>query len=138
MIAGDGDEYNNLKRISDNYSNIKLLGWIKSKENFFNSIDIFCSSSIIEPFGLVIIEAMSRGVPVVSTKCNGPLDIIKDNKDGLLIEINNKKELKNAIVKLKNSNYLRRKLSLNAINSYNNMFTFNKYKKNINYILKQL
>ena len=46
---------------------------------------------------------MARGIPVISTNCNGPKDIIKNNKDGLLVEINNKYELKNAIIKLKDS-----------------------------------
>ena len=138
LIAGDGDEFANLKKISDKYNNIKLLGWVNNKNKFFNSIDVFCSSSIMEPFGLVIIEAMSRGIPVISTKCNGPLDIIENNKNGLLIEIENKLELKDAIIKLKNNDSIRKKMGLNAINTYKKMFTFNKYKKNVNSILKQL
>ena len=118
IIAGDGNEFNNLKRVSEDYNNIKLLGWIKSKEKFFKSIDVFCCSSNIEPFGLVIIEAMSRGIPVISTKCNGPKDIIKNKKDGLLVEINNKEEFKNAIIKLQNNSTLRKKMGLNALNKY--------------------
>ena len=57
LIAGDGKEFNNLKSISSNNTNIKLLGWIKNKDLFFKKIDAFCSSSYEEPFGLVIIEA---------------------------------------------------------------------------------
>ena len=90
----------------------------------------------MEPFGLVIIEAMSRGIPVISTKCNGPLDIIKNNKSGLLVEINNKLEFKDAIIKLKIMIAVEEKMGLNAINTFKKMFTFNKYKKNINSILK--
>ena len=138
IIAGDGKEFNNLKIISEHYNNIKLLGWIKSKEKFFKSIDVFCCSSKIEPFGLVIIEAMSRGIPVISTKCNGPKDIIKNKKDGLLVEINNKEEFKEAIIKLQNNSALRKKMGLNALNTFKKMYTFNKYKKNVNSILKQL
>ena len=127
-----------MKKITSESKNIKLLGWIRSKEKFFNKIDIFCSSSRIEPFGIVIIEAMARGIPVVSTKCNGPLDIITDKKNGLLIEINNKSELKKAITQLKYNVELRKKLSFNAEESYKKNFTFNKYKKNINSIISKL
>ena len=109
LIAGDGKELNNLKSISSN-TNIKLLGWIKNKDFFFKKIDAFCSSSYEEPFGLVIIEAMARGIPVISTNCHGPSDIIKNNIDGLLFEKNNKCELKNAIIKLKDNESLRKKL----------------------------
>ena len=81
---------------------------------------------------------MARGIPVISTKCNGPVDIIKNNQNGLLVEINNKLELKNAIIKLKDSNNLRKKMGLNAFNTYKKKFTFSEYKKNINSILKEL
>ena len=138
IIAGDGDEFRKLKKISYSYKNIKLIGWINCKDKFFKSIDIFCSTSLIEPFGLVIIEAMARGIPVISTKCNGPVDIIKNNQNGLLVEINNKLELKNAIIKLKDSKNLRKKMGLNAFNTYKKKFTFSEYKKNINSILKEL
>jgi len=46
--------------------------------------DIFVFSSISETFGVVVIEALSRGIPIVSTKCGGPESIInKDN--GILV-----------------------------------------------------
>ncbi len=138
LIAGDGKEFNNLKSISSNNANIKLLGWIRNKDLFFKNIDAFCSSSQEEPFGLVIIEAMARGIPVISTNCYGPKDIIKNNIDGLLFEKNNKYELKNAITKLKDNVNLRKKIRINAIKKYKKKFTFAVYKKNINSILKQL
>tara|TARA_B100001989_G_C24550051_1_gene473787 strand:- start:1091 stop:2146 length:1056 start_codon:yes stop_codon:yes gene_type:complete len=138
LIAGDGKELNNLKSISSNNTNIKLLGWIKNKDLFFKKLDVFCSSSYEEPFGLVIIEAMARGIPVISTNCHGPSDIIKNNIDGLLFEKNNKCELKNAIIKLKDNVSLRKKIRINSIKKYKRKFTFGEYKKNINSILKQI
>ncbi len=138
LIAGHGEEFHYLKNISNNNKSIKFLGWIENKDSFFKKIDVFCSSSLEEPFGLVIIEAMSRGIPVISTNCNGPIDIIKNNKDGLLIEINNKLELKNAITKLKYNVNLRSKLGLNAIDKYKKKFTFEEYLKNINSLIENL
>ncbi len=138
LIAGHGEEFNNLKNISNNNKSIKLLGWIENKDFFFKKIDVFCSSSLEEPFGLVIIEAMSRGIPVISTNCHGPIDIIKNNKDGLLIEKNNKLELQNAITRLKDNVNLRSKLGLNAIDKYKKKFTFEEYLKNINSLIKNL
>ena len=94
IIAGMVNEFNNLKSISSNMLILNYLGWINCKDKFFKSIDAFCSTSLIEPFGLVIIEAMARGIPVISTNCNGPKDIIKNNQDGLLVEKNNKVRIK--------------------------------------------
>ena len=127
-----------IKVVNDINKSIKFLGWIENKEFFFKKIDVFCSSSLEEPFGLVIIEAMSRGIPVISTNCHGPIDIIKNNKDGLLIEKNNKLELQNAITRLKDNVNLRSKLGLNAIDKYKKKFTFEEYLKNINSLIKNL
>ena len=138
LIAGDGPLMQSFKRLIKNNKNIQLLGWVKDKERFFSKIDIFCSPSKIEPFGIVILEAMARGIPVISTRCHGPLDIIKNNKNGLLIEINNKLELKNAIIKFKDNKVLRKKIGLNGYNTYKEKFTFSEYKKNIKSLLKQI
>ncbi|MBF95794.1 MAG: putative poly(glycerol-phosphate) alpha-glucosyltransferase [Alphaproteobacteria bacterium MarineAlpha9_Bin4] len=138
LIAGNGIEFNKLKRISNNNNNINLLGWIENKDLFFKKIDVFCCSSYEEPFGLVIIEAMSRGIPVISTNCNGPIDIIKNNIDGLLIEKNNVTELKSAITRLRDSIDLRLKLGKNAKKKYKKYFTFDEYLKNINSLIKNL
>ena len=74
-----------------------MLGWIKNKDEFFKKIDIFFCSSYIEPFGLVILEAMLNGVPVISTKCKGPMDIIEHMKNGILVNIDDKQEMVKAI-----------------------------------------
>ena len=138
LIAGTGIEYNNLTKASITKNNIKLLGWTRNKEQFFKKIDVFCCSSEVEPFGLVIIEAMSRGIPVISTNCNGPRDIISNKKNGILININNKVELKKAITELKINVKLRKKLSENAKSDFEKKYTFQKYKKNLNYIIRNL
>lgn len=58
-------------------------------EKYFNS-SLLVMTSLYEPFGLVLPEAMSCGLPVVAFNCPyGPADIITDEKDGFLIENRN-------------------------------------------------
>ena len=59
----------------------------KNIEKKYSESSIFVLSSRYEGFGMVLIEAMSFGIPCVSFDCNyGPSDIIKDNEDGFLIK----------------------------------------------------
>ena len=60
----------------------------------YQSSDFFVLSSRYEGFGLVLVEAMSCGIPCVAFRCKyGPEDIIKDGKNGLLAENGNVKDL---------------------------------------------
>tara|TARA_A100001011_G_scaffold397816_1_gene500038 strand:+ start:2564 stop:3604 length:1041 start_codon:yes stop_codon:yes gene_type:complete len=129
-IAGDGPLLSKLKDNAKGYRNIKFLGWIKNKESFFKNIDIFCCPSKIEPFGLVILEAMSNSVPVISTKCKGPMDIIDNMKNGILVNIDNYEEMKNSIILLQGNKTLRKKISKNAFKTLKKKYSIEVYEKN--------
>jgi glycosyltransferase involved in cell wall biosynthesis len=57
------------------------------------SARIFCLPSRREPFGLVLLEAMAFGVPVVATRVGGIPEIIRSGVDGLLVEPNSPSQL---------------------------------------------
>ena len=130
-IAGDGPQMKFLEKQAYGCNNIKLLGWIKNKGEFFKKIDIFFCSSYIEPFGLVILEAMLNGVPVISTKCKGPMDIIEHMKNGILVNIDDKKEMEKAIRLLEKDKLLRKQISKNAFETLKNKYSIQAYKKSL-------
>ncbi|MFA7709769.1 MAG: glycosyltransferase [Candidatus Neomarinimicrobiota bacterium] len=88
-IAGDGPERSRIIGL------VKGLG-LESKVIFYGSVsrqsifrilsscDAFALSSDFETFGIVLVEAMSCGLPVVATKCGGPESIITDESLGIL------------------------------------------------------
>ena len=53
----------------------------------------FAMSSDEEGFGMVLIEAMACGIPVISTRCGGPDNIVTDGEDGFLVPIGGAKEM---------------------------------------------
>lgn len=72
------------KGVSDR---VEFVGWIDQMNDFLDELDIFCLASEKESFGLVLIEAMARGLPVVSTATNGARDVIGDDPVGWLTPI---------------------------------------------------
>lgn len=66
---------------------VDFVGWQNDMDGFLDQLDVFCLPSVNEPFGLVMIEAMARGLPVLSTATNGALDIIKPGETGWVVPI---------------------------------------------------
>ena len=73
-------------------------------------------SSLYEPFGLVLVEAMSCGLPVIAFNCPyGPADIINDGSDGYLVEDRNVKAYADRVCQLMEDNTLRQRMGKAAI-----------------------
>jgi glycosyltransferase involved in cell wall biosynthesis len=71
---------------------------------------------------MVLLEAMTLGIPCISFKCpSGPSDIIKDNEDGILVELENKEAMIEAIDRLITDHNKRNEMGENA---YNNIQRF--------------
>jgi glycosyltransferase involved in cell wall biosynthesis len=86
-IYGDGEEKEslNVQRLALNLKNVVIHPSTTEIYDEYIQSDFLVCSSRWESFGLIIIEAMSSGIPVVSFDCdNGPRNIITDAEDGLL------------------------------------------------------
>ena len=66
-------------------SQVTLPGAQYNVAQWMKAMDIFVHTSNNEPFGIVVVEAMALGKPVIATMPGGPSEIISDETDGLLI-----------------------------------------------------
>lgn len=100
ILGGEGADESSLKKQACQLGikNIVIFyGWVNDKESFFDKIDIFCLPSIHEPFGIVLLEAMEHSIPIISTKCEGPQEILEHEKDGLLVDIESANDIANSV-----------------------------------------
>lgn len=82
--------------------------------NYYHNCDIFALPSFQEGLGIVVLEAMSCGLPVVLTRCGGPEWLIANGVNALMVENNNTDEFVDALKRLIESNDLRLKIGSEA------------------------
>lgn len=97
-IVGDGSNRRSLEQIVKKHGleqNIIFTGKISHEDvpNRLNSNDIFVLPSISEGMPNVLLEAMAAGLPIVATNVGGIPDIVKNNKNGYLVEPKNPQQL---------------------------------------------
>lgn len=124
-IVGSGEDEQKLKKMATDYnvgSTIVFAGQQKDMKNFYRKASFFCMSSRFEGLPMVLLEAQSYGLPVVSFDCNtGPAEIIDSGINGFLVQNDNIEDLSDKILKMcKESNFENfSKLSLEKSLSFN-------------------
>lgn len=135
IIGGVGPDTSSYKRLIDFYGlneHIFLVGKIKSVdlESYYSNALAFCLPSIekSEAFGVVQIESMSYGTPVISTNIlgSGVSWVNKHGESGLVCEVKSAVSLADAINSLASNELLRSRLASGARKRYLNEFTLNK------------
>jgi glycosyltransferase involved in cell wall biosynthesis len=108
-IGGDGEESNNLKILSKNLgleNKVNFLGNLTRDEvvKVIQNCDAFVLPSRFETFGVVFIEALACGKPIIATRGEGPNDIVNEF-NGILVEKENIDDLVDAMKSLYNNHY---------------------------------
>lgn len=115
IILGEGPERQNLENLITELhleQDVSLPGFSENPWSSMAKADIFVLPSEEEPFGLVLVEAMACGVPVVATDAigGGPRVILENEKYGILVPSNNAARLVESISKVITSKALRDQL----------------------------
>ncbi len=82
--------------------------------DMYKAADVYVAPSLVETFGIVLIEAMAAGVPVVTTDAPGCRDVVTDEKTGLFAETADSISLATCIERLIHDRDLREKIKENA------------------------
>ena len=103
-IAGDGPGKDNLEQLARKLEideHVEFLGELsrESVKKAYGNAHAFILPSLYETFGVVLIEALAMGLPLIATACGGPQDIVTPD-NGLLIPKNDPDELQKAMMQL--------------------------------------
>jgi glycosyltransferase involved in cell wall biosynthesis len=102
---------------------VHFAGWQKDVRSLLSKLDVFVSASRSEPFGLVILEAMATGVPVVATASEGALEIIENGVTGRIVPIADPESLAAAVTDLLDDPAARARLAENALQTVKQKFS---------------
>lgn len=117
-IYGTGPRAESLERSIahlDVRSQIRLMGHTDDLPAAFDEASVFASSSVAEGFPMVMLEALSKGLPIVGTDCpRGPSDIIRHGRNGLLVPNRDVEALSEALERVVADDELRAALGRQA------------------------
>jgi len=125
ILAGDGPLKQKITQFIDKEKLTDIVTYIGKlkdceKENFFKSLDVFVLPAItvsndMDGIPVVLMEAISYGLPIISTNVSGIPEICKNNYNGFLIQEKNVNAIVNAITKLYNDKTLIKQFSINSL-----------------------
>lgn len=113
VLIGEGELKGNIeKQVRDNkiQDSVLFTGNVSNVEDYLAEADVFLMTSDYEGLPLSVIEAMASGLPIVSTKAGGVVDLISDKENGLLVDVGNEAEIIKAVSRLLSDEETRRRM----------------------------
>lgn len=119
LLLGDGADRASLEQLAHDLgvaAHVRFAGFCSNPFPFMRAARMLVLSSRYEGFGMVLLEAMALGTPVVSTDCpTGPRDLLDGGDSGLLVPPGDIDAMADAILKLLNDASLRERLVVNGM-----------------------
>lgn len=141
VIIGDGPCRKDLELLSKNLGSenrVHFVSFLPKKEyrDYLSKCSFFVFPSKEEAFGVVLIEAMASGKPVIARNIIGPRDIITHGYNGFLF--NDEEELEKNIKLLLTENELKNDMGKSARKTVAERYTFKKIAKSYEYLIEQI
>jgi glycosyltransferase involved in cell wall biosynthesis len=126
ILLGDGPLFDKMKRMAEEFSidgSVEFRGHILQVTDFLQAADIFVLPSLQEGMPNSLLEAMACGLAPVATRIGGVVDIIIDDKNGVLVEASDFQELTQGLLKLLNEKELVRVIGSNAYQTIRDFYS---------------
>ncbi len=100
IIGGSGPEEASLKHLTRQLELdgiIHFTGWVHDKRAFYDQLNVFCIPSREEPFGIIALDTLAHGCPLISTRAKGLVEILDGQEAAILCEAHSPEKLAQAI-----------------------------------------
>jgi glycosyltransferase involved in cell wall biosynthesis len=143
MVGGslDGDQPPHVERYRDGFlarrkelgleDAVAVLGHRQDVPAVLAGLDVLVCPSEDEPFGMIVLEAMAAGTPVVASDCGGPAEILEDGRSGLLFRTGSAGSLAAAVLRILDEPGLGRRLAAEARNRVRSAFGSARYARDV-------
>ena len=125
QIAGDGPDFDELKLLQtelDLEENVQFLGFRNDVPLLMKESDLFVMPSLSEPFGIILLEAMATGTPIVTTRNNGALHLL-NGETAIFVDKASSNALSNGILEAINNPEAAFERPKNALELFRNHYT---------------
>jgi len=143
VLIGQGDDLVRLQTLAAEASTTDAVHFIHgvSREGLaacYARADIFALPSTGEGFGLVFLEAMAFGKPIVAAAAGGATDLVENEVNGLLVPAHNPEQLANALARLLNDEALRLALGRRGLEKVHSQYSFERFESGLDKTLRDL
>lgn len=129
--SGDGELIAECQEMakSKKLGNIIFAGYQKDIEKFIDSCDIYFQPSVVESFGMCVLDAMSLGKPCLVSDAGGLPEIVEDNQTGFIVDLNDEKKMAEKLILLIKDKDLRLYMGTAGKDRYENFFSYKIWQK---------
>lgn len=142
VAVGDGDDLPRLRKIAadlEGSESVRFLTDLSRQEiaACYARCEVFALPSTGEGFGLVFLEAMAFGKPLVGAACGGTTDVVEDNLNGLLVPPGDSEQLVKVLTVLLEDESLRSKLGQRGAEILRRTYSFEVFQSKLELILQE-
>jgi glycosyltransferase involved in cell wall biosynthesis len=102
-VAGSGPEERGLRQLAASLNLTPRVSFVEggvAMQAYLSAVDIFCLPSLQQGLGVLLLEAMAMGRPVIASGVGGVVRVIEDNQSGLIVPPSDSRRLSERIIEL--------------------------------------
>lgn len=141
IIVGSGELENDIKQIATEdglANNLHITGWVNDPMSYIEIFDVACLLSRWEGFGLVLPEYMMAKKPIVATDVDAIPNIIKNDKNGFLVNVDDSISAYKAVMKIHDDIYIKDRIVNQGFKDVNNKFNARRVSKETEELFRKI